>query len=77
MESKIKRDADGMSHSRPGSVDEQSEDTFPASDPPSFSSGSVGAPEARKTKQPTGESKAVKDAERKVKSGNAKAPRTY
>ncbi len=77
MEPKIKRDADGLSHSHPGSVDNQSEDTFPASDPPSFSSGSVGAPEKRKTKQPTGESKVVKEAEKKVKTGDAKGPHTY
>jgi hypothetical protein len=77
MEPKIKRDADGVSHSKPGSVDNQSEDTFPASDPPSFSSGSVGAPEERKTKQPTGDSKIVKEAEQKVKSGDAKVPHTY
>jgi hypothetical protein len=77
MESKIKRDADGVSHSKPGSIDQQSEDTFPASDPPSFSSGSVGAPEKRETKQPKGESKVVKEAEKKVKSGDAKVPHTY
>ncbi|HUB84416.1 MAG TPA: hypothetical protein VL971_01890 [Rhizomicrobium sp.] len=77
MEPKIKRDADGVSHSKPGSVDQQMEDTFPASDPPSFSAGSIGAPEARKTKQPTGDSKVVKEAEQKVKSGDAKVPHTY
>ncbi|HEY5337624.1 MAG TPA: hypothetical protein VIJ85_05445 [Rhizomicrobium sp.] len=76
MDPKIKRDSDGVSHSKPGSVDQQSEDTFPASDPPSFSSGSVGAPEG-KTKQPTGDSKVVKEAEEKVKSGDAKKPHTY
>ena len=76
MDSNIKRDADGVSHSKPGSVDQQSEDTFPASDPPSFSSGSIGAPEG-KTKQPTGDSKVVKEAEQKVKSGDAKVPHTY
>ena len=76
MDSNIKRDADGVSHSKPGSVDQQSEDTFPASDPPSFSSGSIGAPEG-KTEQPTGDSKVVKEAEQKVKSGDAKVPHTY
>jgi hypothetical protein len=76
MTSKIKRDSDGVSHSKPGSVDQQSEDTFPASDPPSFSSGSIGAPEG-KTKQPTGSSKVVKEAEEKVKSGDVKKPNTY
>lgn len=77
MDPKIKREADGVTHSTPGSVDQQMEDTFPASDPPSFSSGSIGAPEARKTKQPTGESKVVKEAEQKVKNGSAKVPETY
>jgi hypothetical protein len=77
MEPKIKRDADGVSHSKPGSVDQQSEDTFPASDPPSFSSGSIGAPKGKETKQPTGDSKVVKEAEEKVKSGDAKVPHTY
>jgi hypothetical protein len=76
MEPKIKRDADGVSHSKPGTVDQQSEESFPASDPPSFSSGSIGAPEG-KTKQPSGESKVVKEAEKKVKSGDAKVPHTY
>ncbi|HEY1708125.1 MAG TPA: hypothetical protein VGG10_07655 [Rhizomicrobium sp.] len=77
MEPKPKREADGVTHSRPGSVDQQSEDTFPASDAPSFSPGAVGAPEERKTKQPRGDSKIVKEAEDKVKSGNAKTPHTY
>lgn len=46
---KIKRDVDGITHSRPGSVDQQSEDTFPASDSPTFSPGAVGAPVNRET----------------------------
>ena len=45
--SKPKREADGMTHSRPGSVTQQSEDSFPASDAPSFSPGCVGAPDDR------------------------------
>ena len=39
--------------------------------------GAVGAPEDRKTKPKTGESPSVKDAEKKVKSGDAKTPHTY
>ena len=39
-----KREADGLTHSKPNSVDQQSEDSFPASDSPSFSPGAVGAP---------------------------------
>lgn len=49
MTGKVKRDADGVTHSKPGSVDQQMEDTFPASDAPSFSPGAVGAPAHRKT----------------------------
>jgi hypothetical protein len=49
MTAKVKRDADGVTHSKPGSVDQQMEDTFPASDAPSFSPGAVGAPVNRKT----------------------------
>jgi hypothetical protein len=60
MVSKPKRDDDGLTHSKPGSVDQQSEDSFPASDTPSFSPGAIGAPEDRKTKQPSAED--IKDA---------------
>lgn len=49
MTAKIKRDVDGVTHSKPGSVDQQAEDSFPASDAPSFSPGAVGAPPNRKT----------------------------
>jgi hypothetical protein len=77
MTDKPKRDADGVPHSKPGSVDEQSEDSFPASDSPSFSPGAIGAPEERKTKQPKPDSHLVKEAEKKVKSGDAKKPETY
>jgi hypothetical protein len=69
--------ADSMPHSKPGSVDQQMEDTFPASDAPSFSPGAIGAPVDRKTKQPTAQSQRVKQAEKKVKSGDAKRPKTY
>lgn len=74
---KHKRDADGIPHSKPGSVDQQMEDTFPASDPPSFSSGAIGAPSERKTKPKTADSGSVKAAEKKVKTGDAKKPETY
>jgi hypothetical protein len=77
MTEKTKRDADGVTHSKPGSVDEQSEDSFPASDAPSFSPGAIGAPEDRKSKQPKSDSHLVKEAEKKVKSGDAKKPETY
>lgn len=77
MASQEKRDKDGLPHSKPGSVDQQMEDTFPASDAPSFSPGAIGAPEERKTKPKTGDSADVKDAEKKIKSGDAKKPHTY
>jgi hypothetical protein len=77
MEPNNKRDVDGKTHSKPGSVDEQSEDSFPASDAPSFSPGAVGAPEERKTKQPHADSKVVKEAEKKVQTGAAKKLDTY
>jgi hypothetical protein len=60
-------------------VDQQMEDSFPASDPPSFSGGKhiVGAPVERESDAPTADHPAVKDAEKKVKTGNAKVPHTY
>lgn len=57
MTAKMKRDADGVTHSKPGSVDQQMEDTFPASDAPSFSPGAVGAPPNRKSVSVTTENK--------------------
>jgi hypothetical protein len=77
MERKPRRGADGQTHSKPGSIDQQLEDSFPTSDPPSFSPGAVGAPEDRKTKPAKGDSRAVKAAEEKVKRGEAKKPETY
>ncbi len=49
MASKDKRDVDGIKHHKPGTVDQQSEDSFPASDSPTFSPGAIGAPADRKT----------------------------
>jgi hypothetical protein len=72
-----KRESDGKTHSKPGSVEEQSEDSFPASDAPSFSPGAVGAPAERMTRPRTSDSRAVKEAEKKVKSGGARKPHTY
>jgi hypothetical protein len=77
MTDKPKREADGLTHSKPNSVDQQAEDSFPASDSPSFSPGAIGAPTDRKTKPKTAESGSVKAAEQKVKSGDAKKPATY
>ena len=60
-------------------IDRQMEDSFPASDPPSFSGGNhiIGAPKERESESPTGESPEVKEAEKKVKDGGAKAPHKY
>ena len=74
---KPKRDVDGQMHSKPGSVDQQSEDSFPTSDAPSFSPGAVGAPEERKTPPPKANSRRVTEAAKKVKSGDARKPDTY
>lgn len=77
MPEKPRLEADGLPHSKPNSVDQQAEDSFPASDSPSFSPGAIGAPTDRKTKPKTAESGTVKAAEKKVKSGDAKKPETY
>ena len=60
-------------------IDRQMKDSFPASDPPSFSGGKhiVGAPSERESDSPTADHPAVKDAEKKVKTGDAKVPHTY
>ena len=58
-------------------IDQTIDDSFPASDPPSYSSGSIGAPKARESDSPAGDSHEVLEAEKKVKSGDAKKPETY
>ena len=60
-------------------VDQQMEDTFPASDPPSFSGGKhiIGAPEDRESDAATAEHPDVVKAEKKVKKGEAPVPHTY
>ena len=60
-------------------IDRQMKDTFPASDPPSFSGGNhiIGAPKGRESEPVTADSPEVKDAEQKVKSGDAPKPDTY
>src|SRR5450631_3180986 len=60
-------------------IDRQMKDSFPASDPPSYSGGNhiIGAPVERESDSPTGGSPEVKDAEKKVKSGDAKVKNSY
>jgi hypothetical protein len=60
-------------------IDRQMKDTFPASDPPSYSGGKhiIGAPQERESDPITAEHPAVKDAEKKVKDGDAPTPETY
>jgi len=60
-------------------IDAQMEDSFPASDPPSFSGGNhiIGAPSGRESESPSPDAPAVVEAEKKVKDGSAKTPKTY
>jgi len=60
-------------------IDAQMADTFPASDPPSFSGGNhiVGAPSGRESDSPAHDHPAVVDAEKKVKKGDAAKPEKY
>ena len=53
-------------------IDRQMKDSFPASDPPSYSGGNhaIGAPVNRESEAPTPDTPEVKDAEKKVKTGN-------
>jgi hypothetical protein len=48
-------------------IDAQMEDSFPASDPPSFSGGNhiIGAPKDRESEAPSADSPAVVEAEKK------------
>jgi len=60
-------------------IDRQLKDSFPASDPPSYSGGRhiVGAPEERESGAASADCSEVKAAERKVKDGTAKQPAKY
>ena len=60
-------------------IDAQMADSFPASDPPSFSGGNhiIGAPSGRESDSPGPESQAVVDAEKKVKDGSATDKKKY
>jgi len=60
-------------------IDAQMEDSFPASDPPSFSGGNhiIGAPTGRESDSPGPDSPAVVSAEKKVKDGSATDAKKY
>lgn len=68
---------DTPAKSREEKIDKELQDSFPTSDPPSFSPGSTGAPAERKSEPVTSEHPAVKDAAKKVRSGEASKPDTY
>lgn len=59
-------------------IDRQMKDSFPASDPPSFSGGkhAIGAPAERESAAPTPDTHEVKEAEKKVKDGRT-SPEKY
>ena len=65
--------------SREEKIDRQMEDSFPASDPPSFSGGNhiIGAPKERESDTPGGTHHDVVRAEERVKKGNAAKPEKY
>jgi hypothetical protein len=60
-------------------IDAQITDSFPASDPPSYSGGNhiVGAPTNRESVSPSSDHLAVIEAEKKVKQGSAATPHKY
>ena len=60
-------------------IDRQMEDTFPASDPPSYSGGNhiVGAPKGRESDSPTGSDTDVVKAEERAKKGEVGRPEKY
>lgn len=70
---------DKKSVTKEDKIDAQMEDSFPASDPPSFSGGNhiIGAPKDRESESPSGDSPAVVEAEKKVKGGKSKEAHKY
>ena len=65
--------------SREEKIDRQMEDSFPASDPPSFSGGNhiIGAPVARESDAATGSSPQVKEAEKKAHDAQASKTKNH
>jgi len=59
-------------------IDRQMKDSFPASDPPSYSGGNhaIGAPKDRESESPTADTHEVKAAEKQVKDGKV-TPEKY
>ncbi len=68
---------DAPAKTREDKLDKELQDSFPTSDPLSYSAGTIGAPKARESDTPTAETPAVVDAEKKVKTGEAKKPEKY
>jgi hypothetical protein len=70
---------DKKAETRDEKIDAQMEDTFPASDPPSYSGGNhiIGAPANRESEPVSGDSNKVVAAEKKVHGGKAPNPKTY
>jgi hypothetical protein len=70
---------DRPARSREEMIDKQMQDSFPASDPPSFSGGkhTIGAPAERESEAPKPNSPAETEAEQKVKDGTAKEAHKY
>jgi hypothetical protein len=64
---------------REAAIDRQVDESFPASDPPSYSGGKhiIGAPKQRQSSSPKPGSRAVREAERKVRDGSAKETKIY
>jgi hypothetical protein len=60
-------------------IDAQMADSFPASDPPSYSGGNhtIGAPTERESEAAAPDHPAVVEAEKKVKRGDAAVPHKY
>lgn len=60
-------------------IDAQMADSFPASDPPSYSGGNhiIGAPQGRESGAAQPDDPAVLEAEKKVKQGSSAEPGKY
>ena len=73
------RSTDKQRLTREEKIDAQMADSFPASDPPSYSGGNhiVGSPSGRVSEAFAPDSHAVTHAEKKVKSGAASKPEKY